>query len=203
MSPQITTTQTQDLTRKAIALAVVRQRDKIIALLKKHGVTVDASNSDDELIVALLQAIKHSQRFRQDLKTLLVQVTPGNTQNFTGEDNFFFTGESKFFNADSGDSGGSSTSSSKTALGSFLSGNLDKILGTGLDTISSTLKAKADQKLADKALAIEAEKTKQAALAAQQSNRSTTAGLSTGAKVAIGVGAAAVIGLIIYLVVKK
>ena len=79
------------------------------------------------------------------------------------------------------------------------------MIGTGLDTLSTSLKNKSDQKLANTALALEVEKTKQAALLAQGGSGAGVIkpGLSTGAKVAIGLGVATLVGVIIYFVVKK
>ncbi len=193
-----------DFSTKAIGLAVAKQRDKVIALLKKYGVNIDKDYNDGKIIVAVLVANRTNPRFRSDLKELLKQTIESNKKSFTGEYPFFGVG---YYNPDEGSelTTTSTTTKPKTAVGNFLSNNMDSLLNTGLSTISSVITNKSNQKLAEQALAIETEKTKQAALLAAGGGAGVNqkTGLSTGAKVAIGVGAAAVIGVIIYLVVKK
>lgn len=211
------TSEAAEITRRAIGLAIVKNRDKIISLLKKYGVAVDKSYSDDQLIVATLVGIRSNAKFKNDLRDLLADTT-SETVGFTAEYNsFFFTGKESFFNLVSYDSAASeqavkgttgSATKEKTALGSLLSdkNTLTNILNTGLNVFSTSLTNKGNKELADKALQIEVEKTKQATLAAQNNNAgggSGVAGLSTGAKVAIGVGVLAVVGVIIYFVAKK
>lgn len=219
-NPSITYGQSQQMARNAIALAVVNNRHQLEALLQKYGVDTSKADTDEKLIIAILVAMQGNKRLRHDLKGLLVQVTPANSKNFTAESGFFFTAEKGdgFFNFNINTSGLQSaatavnakttttTTKDKTAVGSFLSGNLDKILGTGLDTISTLVTNKSNSKLADKALAIEVEKTKQAALGATIGNAAgaaKTTGMSTGAKIAIGVGVVAVLGTIVWLLVRK
>lgn len=207
----------KEITRKAIGLAIVKNRDKIVALLKKYGVAIDSSYSDDELIVATLVGIRSNTKFKDDLGKLLTETT-SESIGFTAEYNsFFFTGSESFFGWDGETGTASSTTTTtttkpkeKTAIGSLLSdkNTLSNILNTGLSVFSTSLTNKSNQKLADTALQIEAEKTKQAALLAQRAGAGGGAGgantgLSTGAKIGIGIGVAAVVGLIIYLVVKK
>jgi hypothetical protein len=202
----------RQITHQALGAAIVHNRGQLIALLRKHGVNISESYPNSQLTVAILVATREKPRFRQDLAALLESVTKTQTKNFTAEKGmqFFFTADRGeqfsntanrfFYNADGED---------KTAAGKYLQDNLGTILNTGLGTISTLLTNKSNAKLADKALAIEAEKTRQAELAAQLGAQAgalggtVKPGLSTGAKVAIGVGVAAVLGTIIYFIVKK
>lgn len=240
MKKTMTTEQMQQVTRNAIALAVVKNRSRIIALLRSHGVNVDSAYPDDQLITAILVAVQSKLAFRNDLQKLLLATAAAHTNNFTGEqgsnffpplqpgqgkdgfsftqedaegffspkgtgrgkDGFAFTAEkaANFFNAND--------EKDKTAAGVFLKENMGTILNTGLGTISTLLTNKSNGKIADKALLIEQEKTKQAALLAAGSGLATGAGtastgLSTGAKIGIGVAVLAVVGVIIYFIVKK
>lgn len=229
---EMKTSEAKEITRKAIALAIVKHRDKIIALLKKNGVSIDG-NDDDKLIVAVMIGVRDSARFRKELAALLADTTK-ETMSFTAEYNtFFFTGSEAFFNALGSSSVGDSAGSSDDGGGNSSGGNgsgsstytgqssdtpggalknlfsdpktLSSILNTGLTTLSNALTNKSNQKLANTALQIEAEKTKQAALLA--GSRAVIGaggtGLSTVAKIGIGVGVAAVVGVIIWLIVKK
>lgn len=145
---------------------------------------------------------------------------------FTGREGFFgFTGKEGFFNFGPTDeelgsttstsnytpaSTGSSSTSSATKTNSALSGlltgnNLSNLFNTGLNVLSTTVSAKSNQKLADTALQIEQAKTMQAAYLAGGGYGSTLpgAGMSTGAKVAIGVLVLGVLGTVTYFIVRK
>lgn len=192
----------QQIARNAIAMALVKNRGAVISLLRKYGVNVDKGSTDHELIVAILVANRDNEKFRQELRTLLLKSADSNTQNFTAEKsmNFFFTaenGQNFFYPADG----------EQTGVGKFLSGNLDTILSTGLATLSTVITNKSNSKLADKALAIETEKTKQAQLAAiaagAGAGSGAKTGLSTGAKIGIAVIGLAGLGTILYFIVKK
>jgi hypothetical protein len=144
---------------------------------------------------------------------------------FTGREGFFgFTGKEGFFNfgptdeelagatSASSNTGGSTTTSttSATKTNSALSGlltgnNLSNLFNTGLNVLSTTVSAKSNQKLADTALQIEQAKTMQAAYLAGGGYGSTLpgAGMSTGAKVAIGVLVLGVLGTVTYFIVRK
>lgn len=226
MSKQLTTTAMQQITRNAIALALVKNRGAVISLLRKYGVNVDKDSKDNQLIIAILVANRSNEKFRQELKHLLLQTAGNNTKNFTAEKsmNFFFTAENgqNFFNAPGDDPNdawsrllknqntntATETEKQKTGVGQFLSGNLDKILNTGLSTLSTVITNKSNSKLADKALAIEAEKTKQAQLAAMAAGAGSVVngkkGLSTGAKIGIGVlGLGGLIVIVYFAFIKK
>lgn len=201
-----------DFTTKAIGLTVAKDRGSLIALLKKFGVNVDNKITDDELIISVLAANRTNNKFRNELKDILKEKVSGNIKNFTGESGFFFTGEASFFNMFGendlhGTTTPTTTTRTRTGVGNFLNNNLDTLLNQGLSTIGTAITNKSNQKLADTALQIEAEKTKQAALLAASGkaggSTGSAAGMSTGAKVAIAVGIVAVIGVIVFLVKKK
>lgn len=224
---QMKYSQAQDIARKTLGLAIVNNRDKVIALLKKYGVAVDDSYSNDELIVAVLTVVQSNQRFRDDLKKLLTDVA-SDALSFTGEGGmeFFYmaNGEDPWASIkaayaannpgqaiQSGSVANTSdtTTQSKTAVGSLLSDKqtLSNILGTGLNVLSTSLTNKSNQKLANTALQIETEKTKQAALMAAGGGAGTPnakKGWSTGAIIGVSVaGVAALAGIIYWLFKPK
>jgi len=212
MAKQLTIEAMQQIARNAIALALVKNRGAVISLLRKYGINVDKDSSNDQLIVAILVANRDNQKFRQELKELLLKTSAGSTKNFTAEKsmNFFFTAENgnNFFNlGPDGPGADEQNVKEKTGLGKFLSGNLDKILGTGLSTLSTVITNKSNSKLADKAIALETEKTKQAQLAALAAGATSVPGsgkgMSTGAKIGIGIAVVALLGTIVYFIVKK
>lgn len=210
-------------TRIAIATAVEKNRKGVVALLNKHGVNIGSNYTNQELIVGLLQAMKSNDRFKKELAALLSQTATEHKSSFA-EGNFCFTAGNFFaangLNFSNGDEAGihspdeelgiSNNSSSaptstpdKKKSGVFSAANLNALFNTGLDTLSTILKNKSNQKLAQTAKEIEEEKTKQAALAGVGGGIGTKSGLSTGAKVGIALGIVAVVGTIVYLVVKK
>lgn len=221
-------------TRQAIAAALLNKKPEVIALMKKNGVIVSTSYTDRELIIALLQLIKKSDRFKKDFADLMSKNI--GKPKFTGEGMFNFTGENMFrlsgvhppngwYGADGVDDSiyglspdttsydipASSTTpaapvpKTSTSSGSFLSGvfsssTVSNILNNGLNVLSTSLTNKSNQGLADTALQIEQEKTKQAQLlaAAGQGGGAAKPGLSTGAKIGIGLGIAVAVGLLIW-----
>jgi len=220
----------QDITRKALGMAILKNRDKVIALLKKYGVAVDNSYSNDELIVGVLTAVQANARFRQDLSNLLTQTT-SESLSFTGESGmqfFYAAGDAEatdpwasitnFYaknnpgQAIGGNNGPvaniptSTTTTQKSALGSLLSdkNTLSSILNTGLSTLSTSLTNKSNQKLANTALAIETEKTKQAqaAVAGGGAVPGKGAPMSMGLKIGLAVGGAVLLTFVIVMLVK-
>lgn len=202
---KLTYNEAQKITQKAIALTIKNNRLKLIALLKSYGVNMSASDSDQQIIVAVLVALKEKRFFRNDLQKLLLQTASEQTQNFTGDSGFFFStgNQSRFF----GEDGGEKEPKAKTGLGKYLQDNMGNILNKGLDTITTVITNKSNQKLVDKAKELEEIKLQNAAIQAAGAKLGTGAeqktGLSTGAKVAIGLIAAAAAGTIIYFIVKK
>lgn len=199
MAIEIKYGQAAEISSQSLAAAMATNRNKIIALLKKHGIAVDQSYKDQAIILAVLMAMRDQKMgtaFTNDLKGILVNNKP--VLNFTAESETFFRNVT-------GDTG----SSQKSTIGSLVSdpNTWSSILNTGLDVLSSSVKSKSDKQLADTALKIEQEKTKQAELIAAQKagggNGSTSSGMSTGAKIAIGVGVAVVIITIVVLVFRK
>lgn len=86
----------QEITKRAIAVAVLKKRPQVIALFKKNGIIASSAWTDHELIVGILQAMRTNERFKTDLVELLSTVTLENKSHFTGEGMFRFTGENMF-----------------------------------------------------------------------------------------------------------
>src|SRR3990172_6238916 len=100
MAVKMKLSEAKEITRNAIAMAIVKNRDKIIALLKKYGIAADSSWSDEKLIIAVLVGIQQREKFKTDLGALLTETT-SDIVGFTAEYNsFFFTGAESFFNWD-------------------------------------------------------------------------------------------------------
>lgn len=214
------------ITIQALGLTMATRRNEVVDLLKKYGVAIDKSYADRDIITALLIACSKDERFKAECTNLMSEAMMSQAgaadiaadKAFTGESQqrFFpanasrksFTGETEqhFFPASSLTDANNTSTTGKTGVGKFLDANLDKILNTGLTTISTIATNKSNQKLAQTALQIEQEKTRQAELVAAGGGAgfgTAKKGLSTGAKIGIGLGVAGVIGTIIYFLVKK
>jgi hypothetical protein len=199
-----TSVQLQKMTSNAIAAVVLHNKNAVIALLKKNGVNVDGSYSDKELIVGILAAARSNARFRGELRQLMTNTMLEHKSGFTGDG---------FFNAMGGETNplqtatvpSTSTSTGSSASSFFNSTNLNKLFDTGLNILSTSLQNKSNKQLADTALQIEQEKTKQAALlAANKGNATgTTGGLSTGAKIGIGIAITGLLVLLLWVIFKK
>lgn len=214
--PKITIENTKQLTRKAVGIAVIKNKPQVVALFQKYGVAVDNSYDTNELIVGVYQAMVTSPGFRRDLVKLLSASMTEHKQHFTEDIYNFSAGGPSEAGSSAGDIGQAANSltsqsttmttpSSNSSLGAglFSAGNLSNLLNTGLTVLSNSLKSKSDQKLANTALQIEAEKTKQAALSTGATTAVPTAGLSSGAKIGIVVGILAVVGATLYFVLRK
>lgn len=207
--------QHEKITTAAIAATVRTNRAGIIALLKKHGVAIDSGYSDQEIIVGLLQAIRSSKRFRDDLAPVLAGVVSKSMASFTGAAEsgaFYYNVDGE---APGGDPGGvhsgindvinGGNSSTVKKPGFFSGANLTNLFNTGLSVLSTTLANKSNQQLANTALQIEQEKTKQSALAGivGKGAAGTNPGMSTGAKIAIALGILTILGLGAYFLFFK
>ena len=122
--------------------------------------------------------------------------------------------------ADTGGNGGettttssapaASTSTGGSSSGSLLSGVFDSsfikgLLTTGVGVVANKINSGTQTSLAGSALAIEQEKTKQAALQAQINGGAGAPKpvMSTGVKIAIAVGSVALLGTVVYLIARK
>lgn len=195
---EIKYSQAADISRKALAAAMLSHRDKIIALLKKYGIAINSSYKDRAVILAVLMAMKDPKvgvPFTNELKVII-----GNAKiNFTAENN-------GFFNLDTDATAATTTNTSgKSTLGQVVSNPTlwTTLIGSGTTILSDSLKSKNDKELAQIAKEIEQEKTKQAELlAAGKSGGSSpeSTGMSTGAKVAIGIGITVFAFIVVYAV---
>jgi hypothetical protein len=195
-------------------------------LLVSNGVAGAESMGSNDLKIAFLKAIKDSASFRDSASRFLSSLVQTQANNFTGAGNLNF-GIGIYDDPTDpvpSDSNPTTTSATTpvvkptTATGSFWStlggvanqDNLNKLFSTGLDTLSTTLKNKANKDSEERALELERIRLEQ--IQAQKDlvnaggkvpGTTTSTGLSTGAKIGIGVGGAVLIGVVIYLVVRK
>lgn len=220
---------------KAIAAALIKDKKGLVSLLRKNGVSISSSYSDREVIIAVLEAVRSSQRFKTDLSDFLATVAVDSKMSFTGEGMFGFTGENMFrlngvhppngwYGADGREpapaawgpqfdgspnelqginSGYGTTTTTTTPVAKDKLLDKDTIrnfLNTGLGVLSTTLTNKSNKELADKALEIEQEKTRQAALLAAGggSAEASKKGLSIGAIIGIIAGVLVIGGVAVY-----
>lgn len=211
----LTQVQHQKLTTDGIAAVMRKNKKGIIALLKNNGVNIDSSYDDHAIIVGVLQAVRstgpNAQRFRTDLANLMAQMASKGMQSFTDD-----AGTGGFYNwvdppTDSAlapvgapplnqNTGGTKTPNT----GIFSPNNLATIFNTGLGILSTSLTNKSNQQLAQTALQIEQEKTRQAALVgAGGAGGGVKKGLSAGAWIAIIIGVLGLGGIIYFAFIKK
>lgn len=220
------------VTRSLLAYQLVNDRASLEKLLKRNGVTVPASATDVEVTSAVILASGKSPNFKKELSALLASNAKkagqefssfvGQDMGFTGLDDFSFTGMEGFQNEI-----GSSPSPAlkisptptatvapaagdkkKTGAGKILAWigqnvftkeNIDTAVQVGLTKINTKTQNKANQ-VAQEGLAIQ---QYQDEIRNQQAAATGKKGLSTMAWVGIGVGAAALIGIVIYFATKK
>lgn len=97
------------VTREAIAYTMATDKESLVRLLKRNGVTIAENANDKQIIVAVLMASGKSSTFKTELASLLAKKVPeggkmyanfagGKDFGFTGLDDFMFTGNDDFMN---------------------------------------------------------------------------------------------------------
>jgi hypothetical protein len=207
-----------------IASALHDHLSEVRQLLSSNGVSGADKMSDRQVRIAFLKAIKDSTSFRDSASRFLSSLVQ---TNFAGSKSLNFQDD---FNIDDpadpvpGDSNPivvtppkttTTSTSTPTASGSTSASfwqtlgnqqNLNKLIGTGLDTMSTVLKNKANQQSEQNALELERLRLEQVYAQQQVNNGSSIlpdSGLSTGAVIGISLGAALLIGVVIYFAVRK
>jgi hypothetical protein len=79
---------------------------------------------------------------------------------------------------------------------------VQSLLKTGIGVVATKVGSSSNQGLAQTAAQIEAEKTKQLQAQALLAKNKPATTMSTGAKIGIAIGAAAILGVAIYAIVK-
>lgn len=83
----MTEQQSVDLTRKAIAQAIIGQKAAIIAAMKRNGIIVSPSVSDRDLAIMIFEGMNRSRAFQRDLSGILyTQTQMPDFLNQTGEE---------------------------------------------------------------------------------------------------------------------
>jgi hypothetical protein len=89
-----------DTTRALLSYQVVNDRDSLISLLKRNGVSLSPNSTDAELNTAILVASSKSENFKKELARLLASKAQSAGDKFAsfagGEDMFGFTGIDDF-----------------------------------------------------------------------------------------------------------
>lgn len=161
---------------KTIGNSVVFNRKEVALLLNKNGVTIDAENYDSQqLIDAVISGLSTSQSFIVDFEK-------------------FILSNGEYLNA----------------FGDYFSGGVDLIQsGLGLiqgkqqqDAIKAQANAQAKSAQAQLEIAKINQQTKLAELEALK-NQGVPTKNNTGLYIGLGVGGAVVLGLVVYLAVKK
>jgi hypothetical protein len=170
-------------TIKLISYIITYYPKDLVKMLNDNAVVVDASNyTTKQLSEATISGLTTSKKFNDDFVKYAKNMK--DSSNFTGSDGFF--------NA-FGDWGGSAIDSITKLL---LSNTNTKALNSQLD--AQNLQSQTQ-------LEIERERTKQAQLNAQAGLNKVSAGQggNTTLYVALGIGGALVLGLVIFLVTRK
>lgn len=183
------------------------QKQQVRNLLKINGVLVPMSMSNRDVDIAFLTAIRDSPNFRSQVATALESHYKTKTSDFV--DN------SQYLNAVDAEPwlGGTTTTTTtaptptpkKTSFfGSIFTPELVSTgIKTGLDTLSTTTKAKADAASQQNALELERIKLQQIQAQGDANKAGAASGMSTGAKIAIWIGGILVVGTVAWLVYRN
>jgi len=199
---------------RLLSTVLKNHTEEVRALLINNGITGADGMGKADLQIAFLKAVKDSASFRADASRFLTSLVQAQSANFSGSylNLGIWEGEDDI-PADNNPipTKAATDTKAKSSFWDSLAGvastdNLNKLFGTGLDTLSNSLKAKANRQSEERALELERLRLEQ--LNVQKDIQSgggilPGSGMSLGAKIAIGVGVAGVVGIIIYLAVKK
>lgn len=210
-----------EVAENLLSYAVVKDKQALVDLLKKKGVSVPVNPSDKEVLTMVLIATKDA-KFKADLAQLLTsmvpmaaddfkELTPDN-MDFTGLDDFGFSGATgeKFKNMiDTEQLGGTASTKQKTGVGKALASignflkenvltkeNINAGIQIGLTSLNNKAQAKGNaiQQETEILNAKADEIRRQSAVQPKGSNAVTY--------IFIGVGVIA-LGAIIYLIAKN
>ena len=81
------------MVQELLAFALLKDKSNLIDLLRRNGVDMPYDASDDDVLVATLNASVKSKYFKDELTKLLSNMALENVDTFTS-----FTGEEEFFN---------------------------------------------------------------------------------------------------------
>lgn len=180
----------------------MQDKKKMLDLLHKNGIKVGNTLSLKVVQTAFLKAIKDSDHFRQQVTAALTQHSNfvDNMQylNETGTDAEPWLGGTPTTTSTTT----TSTTKTKSFFGSIFTPELIQSgIKTGLEKISADSTAKARQQSEQNALELERIRLEQINAQAN-ANKNKPAGMSTGLKVGLIVGGIAVVGTVIWLVVR-
>lgn len=217
---------TLEMVQSVLALALAKDRQGLVNLMKKNGINIPDDATDDELIVAALNASRKSRYFKTDLTNYLANLTLSNREMFTS-----FTAEDEDFFNTSGDrasartdvftlnksgattttTGGSNTTTTKRTkgqgwrkIGDFFKSNIltpeniNAGISTGLTLLSNKSQQRADTTAANLA-AIQMQKD---SIMVTTGNKPADKKGKTLTYVLIGVGVL-VIGLSAYFLMNR
>lgn len=207
-----------------VAYVFQNKTDDVRNLLTINGVTDAASMPTADVQRAFLKAVKDNSGFRSQASNYFSTLVSGQNfvkQPFVNQPNQPFVSQ-PYVNAvndaytvdqvieATAPTGGTTTTPVKTTSGSFWSNlgglaskeNLNKLFNTGLDTLSNKLQNDANRSSEERALELERLRLQQ--LQTQQTlGAAQKPGLPGWGIALIVVGSLAVVGTVIYLVVRK
>ncbi|MBM3417306.1 MAG: hypothetical protein FJY17_00105 [Bacteroidetes bacterium] len=224
------------ITRTLLAYQVVNDKESLVKLLKRNGVEAPINATDTEITSAALFTSGKSPNFKKELAALLAGNAKsagqefasfvGQEMDFTGLDDFSFTGMEGFENQIGKPAAPPRISATPTAavttataakkkdktgagralasIGGFFKDNIltrenvDTAVQIGLTKINTKTQNKANQ-VAQEGLVIQ---QYQDDIRNQQGSKGK-GGLGTGAWVAIGLGVAAIVGIGIFFAIRK
>lgn len=197
--------QAQDFLSKFVGLTAYENKQDLIYLLRKNGVTVDEKASPNDVILMTYLAIAQSPQFKNDIQAYMKAAyqeeakmgIDANKDGFDDETGQPLTAKAKK-QAKIAAQGG-------TKVGNLIRSvateeNIGALLNTGLSFVSQKMTAKADQKSINAAAQLQAQKA-QAELA--QAAKFDAQAKKNKWIVPVAIGAFVVIGIVAYMIIKK
>jgi hypothetical protein len=217
---QIIREEVADVMVESIGVMVAEDREALIDILKRNGVMISDSPSDEELLDVSLKALKDSINFRKDIQDYLVD----SVENAEDETSNFVNGKGGTSKVGTWLKGAFGKKEGGSAVGNFFRNslftkeNLSAAVGLGLGYAGTRLQSNAQkssnqqaidfEKAKAEAAMAEAKRLETEGLLAQMGFGKEGGGGADGGKkkwilpVAI-IGGVAVVGTILYFVLRK
>lgn len=199
--------QAQESIQESIGLAVFQDRDKLIAMLRKNGASIDENISDDNLIKVTYLAVAKSSGFKKDFSDYLVGQFTEEQVGYVDDTDFFnVNAEKKAARATKKtarttarkEAGGSKVGLALKKVGT--EENISALVNTGLGVLANKLTAKADKESIQAATELASKKSQQALAEAQLQEQKAK---SKKWVIPVVIGGLVVIGAIVYFVTRK
>jgi hypothetical protein len=186
--------------------SVRKNKDKYLGLLRRNGVLVNTSTSNEDLANMILKAMQKSDSFKKEaillMGVLIAETSDGSFANYTGFDNLWKPTSDTIFGTNTTTTGKTTPTSTTTTKKDFadttVGGIFDKLFTIGNKYLENKeldvrkVEAETGGKISDNKLILDKKEK-------DKPDEKSNVGLYIG----LGVGGLALVGVLVYVITKK